>query len=197
MIMDILNEYLEFFKEDTICHKHAIEIQKSHIYIDVVSSIINDMLMGRVYVENEKIYLKLNERICQLISDWYDLSGKLSVYNNKNIVVYRGVFNMTISKNKILQPIPFSTCIDFDNSLNWINPKDPNSFIMKININSGCEYTYTCNLNEGNEVVLPAGFLTKINEFKEKECNIFEYDFEPFTYLQMIENFDKINIEFY
>ena len=186
--MDILNEYLEFFNEYTICHKHAIEIQKSYIYIDVVSSIINDMLMGLVYVENEKIYLKLNERICQLISDWYDLSGKLSVYNNKNIVVYRGVFNMTISKNKILQPIPFSTCIDFDNSLN---------LIMKINIKSGCEYTYTCNLNEGNEVVLPAGFLLKINEFKEKECNIFEYDFEPFTYLQMIENFDKVNIEFY
>ena len=194
--MDIINEYLEKSSyEDDICSKcHINLIRKSDYYIEIIDSIIGDMLMDKIYIKNDQMYLKINKRVLDLISGWYDLSSKLLIYNTDNITVYRGVSFMDISNNKIVQPIPFSSCIDFENALNWIHPDDLNSFIMKINIKSGISYTYTGNLNEGNEVVLPAGILTKVNVIS---CNIVEYDFEPFTYSQMIENFDKINTEIF
>ena len=194
--MDILREYLISFDKNTICYKHAVEIAKSCDFINIVDSIINDMLMGRVHVENKQLCLRLNKRILDLIFGWYDLSKKLVIYNTENISVYRGISNI-IYKDKILQPIPFSTCIDFENSLNWIYPDDDNSFVMKINIKSGYEYTYTGNMDEGNEVVLPAGILNKINQIKIEEYNIIEYDFEPFSVEQMIENFKNIKTEFF
>lgn len=194
--MDILREYLYNIDRSTICYKHVVEISKSCDFINIVDSIINDMLMGRVQIENEQLCLRINKRIVDLISGWYILSKKLVIYNTENIIVYRGVSNI-IYKDKILQPIPFSTCIDFENSLNWIYPDDKNSFVMKINIKSGCEYTYTGNLDEGNEVVLPAGVLNKIRENKEYECNIIEYEFEPFSFEQMVQNFKNIKTEFF
>ena len=180
--------------EDDIYTRHTDLIRNSEYYSKIIDSIIGDMLMDKISVKKGKIYLTINKRILDLIHGWYDLSSKIVIYNTNNITVYRGVSNMDITYDKIVQPIPFSSCIDFDNSLNWIHIKNPNSFIMKINIKSGVGYTYTGNLDEGNEVVLPAGILLKKNIIEYLEYNVVVYDFEPYTYSQMEKNFDTLFI---
>ena len=177
---------------DYIYNSHVSMINESIDFINIINDIIDDMLMDKISICNNQMYLQINKRILYLISGWYDLSRKLIIYNNSDIIVYRGVSKMDITNDKIVQPIPFSSCVDFDNSLNWIHFEDPKSFIMKINIKRGFGYTFTGNLNEGNEVVLPAGILSKTNVIKSSEYNIVEYDFEPFTHSQMLENFETI-----
>ena len=54
---------------------------------------------------------------------------------------------------------------------------------MKININGKTPYTFIDNVNEGDEVVLPSGYLYQIKSVN----NVIEYDFIPLNYNEMLK----------
>jgi hypothetical protein len=124
--------------------------------------IIGDMLMNKVYYSptTKKVYLrKLHKRTKRLIKDWYRFADYLNSFPRVDLVVYRGVKNMNPTKPYHVQPIPFSTCIDIINATEWVIPHSNHSFIMCINVSSDIPYTFTNNVHEGHEVILPAGCL--------------------------------------
>ena len=64
---------------------------------------------------------------------------------------------------------------------------------MKINIPQLTPYTFINNINEGNEVILPAGFLSKISE----NDDFIEYNFISLNYEEMnilLHNSDMISL---
>jgi hypothetical protein len=176
---------------DDLCKKHYIYLKTSKTYNDVTESIIGDMLMGRVRKENDIIYVNLNKVTINLIKEWYKLSEIVKHYNIP-ITVYRGVYNVDKTKKVIVQPIPFSTCVEYSFAKDWINESDL-GYVMKINIPQFTPYTFINNINEGNEVILPAGFLSKINE----NDDFIEYNFISLNYQEMnilLRNSDMITL---
>lgn len=164
-------------------------------FVQIINNIIDDMLMGRVSFDknNKKISLHINKSIFYLISDWYLMTNSLPPFK---ITVYRGVKNMSSNEKVILQPIPFSTSIKLSNAFEWINNNDDQSFIMKINVSKFTRFSVTGNYAEGNELVLPAGYL-KMNKITfKKHTKIISYSFIPFSFEQMINNFDNLNFIF-
>ena len=147
--------------------------------------IIGDMLMNKVYYCNmtHKVYLrKLTCQTKRLIKEWYLFSHYLSLLPRVDITVYRGVRNMNPSKRYHIQPIPFSTCIELSNAMEWIIPNNNNSFIMCIYIESHVPYTFSNNALEGHEVILPAGCLRyqdKITRYNNT-TNILYYKLEKY-----------------
>ena len=178
-----------------IYNLHVSKIKESVKNTDIVNSIIDDMLMKKVSIKNDKIYVNINKTVLNLINDWYDFSNELQKYNKSSIIVYRGIKNIDV-KDSFLHPIPFSTCIDYDNALNWINFNDlERSFIFKIHVDPQTTYTFTGNVNEGHEVVLPAGVLNAINTYYEDDVKIVECSFKAFSRNEMLSNLNRIQVE--
>ena len=157
---------------------HTREIQKNPKFQSIVENIIGDMLMHKVYSKNDGqiIICSLNKSVLNLIREWYLFASYLSFFQRKDIYVFRGVMNMNVNKNHI-QPIPFSSSLCLDNTFNWILPNTPDSFIMCISTSRKIIYTFTGNLSEGNEVILPAGYLLYRNKVKFKNTFLVFYDF--------------------
>lgn len=149
-----------------------------------MNDIIGDMLMNKVYyssVHNNVYLKKLNRRTKTLIKDWYLLSEYLSLFPRTDLTVYRGVKFMRPDKSYHIQPIPFSTCMDLKNAMEWIVPHQKDSFIMCIEVSSKIKYTFSDNEHEGNEVILPSGKLILNPQKKRVSCkntNILFYTFE-------------------
>ena len=153
---------------DNICNLHIKIIREHTFFLEIVNNIIGDMLMDKVHIIDEKLNVDILPVTLNLIYDWYFLAILLNKSNKCDLIVYRGVKRMSC-KDVIYQPIPFSTCIDFDNSLNWIIEDDDCSFVMEIEVKRDCLYTFSGNFEEGNEVILPAGYLLfKTTRIKEK-----------------------------
>ena len=152
----------------TVYNLHTQEINKNKRFIDICDCIIGDMLMGKVKFVNNKLEVFLNPKISELISEWKLMSLYLSQFN-REIIVYRGVNNLNIM-TKIEQPIPFSTCIEYENALLW---KNDNGFVMKIFVSNNINYTFIDNKDEGYEVILPSGYLIQ----RKNNNNFVEYDF--------------------
>lgn len=146
---------------------HKTEIDKSHKYQSIVNDIMGDMLMHKVYSDEKgDICLRhLDDSVQQLINEWYCFANYLSRFKRRDICVYRGVKQMNPTQNHY-QPIPFSTSYDFTNALEWILPNTYHSFIMCIYVSRHTIYTFTGNLAEGNEVILPAGSLLFLKKVK-------------------------------
>ena len=146
--------------------------------------IIGDMLMDKVYYcENtKKVYLrKLTSRTKRLIKEWYLFTTYLSTFPRVNIMVYRGVKNMNPRKEYHVQPIPFSTCLELTNAMEWIIPNHYNSFIMCIDVQSDVPYTFSNNAMEGDEVILPAGCLQYQQKMKPyQNTNILYYKLDKY-----------------
>ena len=159
---------------------HKDYIYKSTEYLKTTDDIIGDMLMNRVKQINGKLTLNLNNIVYNIIEKWYNLSEELKKYNTP-ITLYRGV---RYSKNDkiIVQPIPFSTCVEYEYAKDWIYN---NGYIMKINVKDETPYTFIDNINEGDEVVLPSGYLHQIKSMNNE--NIIEYDFVPLNYNEMMK----------
>jgi hypothetical protein len=146
---------------------HTKEIESNVKYKHIMRDIIGDMLMNKVYYcgETNRVYLrKLTSRTKRLIKEWYLFTNYLSSFPRVSITVYRGVKNMNPRKDYHVQPIPFSTCMDLTNAMEWIIPNHFNSFIMCIEIDANVPYTFSNNALEGHEVILPAGYL----QYQEK-----------------------------
>ena len=176
---------------DDLCKKHYIYLNTSETYKDVTESIIGDMMMGRVRKENNIIYVILNKATINLIKEWYKLSEIIKHYN-PCLTVYRGVYNIDKTQRVVIQPIPFSTCIEYSFAKEWIVESNI-GYVMKINIPRFTSYTFINNINEGNEVILPAGFLSKINE----NDDFIEYNFMSLNYEEMnmlLRNSDMISL---
>ena len=158
---------------------HTKEIESNVKYKHIMRDIIGDMLMNKVYYcENtKKVYLrKLTSRTKRLIKEWYLFTAYLSTFPRVNIMVYRGVKNMNPRKEYHVQPIPFSTCLELTNAMEWIIPNHYNSFIMCIDVQSDVPYTFSNNAMEGDEVILPAGCLQYQQKMKPyQNTNILYY----------------------
>ena len=157
---------------------HTREIRKSRIFQTVVENIMGDMLMHKVHSNNDgEIFItSVNHKVLTLIREWYLFARYLSYFERKDIYVFRGVKNMNPDKNH-LQPIPFSSCLCLRNTFDWIIPNKPDSYIMCIYISRTIIYTFTGNFSEGNEVILPAGYLIFLKKIKYKNTFIVFYDF--------------------
>jgi len=174
---------------------HINIINSNPHFLDIINNIIGDMLMGRVRFDEKKqqLSLHINNYILNLITNWYNMIAYLPPFE---LSVYRGVKNMCSKQKIILQPIPFSTSIDKNNAYEWININDNNSFIMKINVNKSTRFSVTGNYAEGNEVVLPAGYLKMVDITLKNKTKIVSYIFIPFTLEEMILNFKNLNFFF-
>jgi hypothetical protein len=183
--------------------QHLDYIEKNN-YKNVVDSIIGDMLMNKVKLVEGILKVNINNVVFNLIHEWYEIAVSLKKNeeneknNLKNIIVYRGVYDMKETEENILQPIPFSTSLLISSCYNWIENRD-NSFIMKIHIPIKNLFTFIGNKNEGYEIVLSAGFLKKRmdknNEISETYDNkkIIEYDFESIDFLEMKNIIKNLN----
>jgi len=162
--MDIIN----------IEKNHIKNIAQNNTSINTIEMIIGDVLMGKIKKLDYRIIQMVNmtDAVNNLIENWYVMANELKIYNNYAFSVYRGVSNMD-NLDIIFQPIPFSTCIEFDNAINWVYD---NGFIMKINIKVGDLYTFIGNKYEGNEVILGKCHLKKISTIKQNGIIINEYD---------------------
>jgi hypothetical protein len=167
-----------------VSYIHKNYICKSSEYLKISDDIIGDMLMNRVKHEEGKLKLNMNKFVYDIIEKWYKLSEEVKKYNTP-ITLYRGA---RYSKNEkiILQPIPFSTCLDYEYAKDWVFN---NGFIMKINIKYKTPYTFIDNINEGDEVVLPSGYLYQI---KNIQNNIIEYDFVPLSHDEMLKLHEEL-----
>ena len=139
------------------------------------------MIMYKVYSnEKDEICVRtLSNNVKLLIKEWYLFAEYLSSFQRANITVYRGVKNMNPYMNHI-QPIPFSTCLEFNNAVDWIIPNNSRSFIMSIKVSHIVKYTFIGNLDEGNEVVLPAGILVFQRKVKRGNTCIVYYRFKHY-----------------
>ena len=137
--------------------------------------------MYKVYTnEKDQICLRtLGNCVVNLIKEWYLFAEYLSAFKRVKLTVYRGVKNMNANISHT-QPLPFSTCIDVNNALDWIIPNNHRSFVMSIEVSRKIKYTFTGNINEGNEVVLPAGYLFFQKKVKMKNTYLVSYIFKYF-----------------
>ena len=185
---------------ENVYSKHLSVINQSENNCDIINCIIGDMLMGKVQKYNNTIFLSINANVLNLIKRWYILLNSVFSFNSlfykiDHFFVYRGInLNEFLSVNEnIVHPIPFSTCLDYNNSLLWINESRAHSYILKIKITKKTPFIFTGNKDEGNEVILPAGSLkiTNITGF------IVECDLVHYTYKEMVQNFKNIKVVFY
>ena len=188
------------FSVKNIYEKHLSVVNNSKNNIDIINCIIGDMLMGKVNKCNNSILLTINTNVLNLIKRWYILLNNVFSFNKlffdiDHFFVYRGMnLNEPLVINEhLIHPIPFSTCLDYNNSLLWINNSRNHSYVLKIKISKKTPFTFTGNRDEGDEVILPAGHLkiTNITGFVV-ECVLIHY-----TYKEMIENFRNIKVVFY
>jgi len=179
---------------------HLSIINCSENNSDIINCIIGDMLMGKVKKCNGAIFLSMNSNILNLIKRWYILVNNVFSFNSlfckdDNFFVYRGINldESLIVNEHLIHPIPFSTCLDYNNSLLWINNTRKRSYILKIKISKKTPFIFTGNEDEGDEVILPAGRLqvTNVSGF------VVECDLSHYTYHEMIENFRNIEVDFY
>jgi len=156
-------------------NNHTMNIDKNNMYMNIVEMIIGDVLMGKIKkLEDGSLQLiNMTDTVDSLIENWYVMADELKKYNQSAFSVYRGVSNME-DNDIIFQPIPFSTCVEFDNALNWIY--DDKSFIMKINLKIEDLYTFTGNILEGREVIIGGCNLKKISSTKKNGVVINEYN---------------------
>ena len=155
-------------------NEHVTNIKKNTIYTNIVEMIINDILMGKIKKteDGELQLINITDTVKELIEDWNIMASQLKKYNNYSFIVYRGVSNMD-DTDIINQPLPFSTCVEFNNALNWVHS---NGFVMKINIKVGDLYTFTGNTTEGREVIISPCKLEKISSNKIDGIIINEYN---------------------
>lgn len=165
-----------YMSVENIYNFHVTYIKNNDEFYTIIDSIIGDMFMGRVKFIDNKLYINVPDIVLHFIKKWYILSEILKKYNSCELVLYRGMNNLEVL-DKIIQPIPFSTCIDYNNATLWSN----NGFVMKINVKSNVGYTFTGNLNEGNEVILPAGYLFCVG----KQEDYIEYEYEDYSFTKM------------
>ena len=159
-----------------IYHIHKREIDRNKKYQSIVQDIIGDMIMYKVYAnEKDEICLRtLGSNVIKLIKEWSLFAEYLSKFERVPLTVYRGVKFMNPNINHT-QPIPCSSCLDFNNALDWIIPKNDRSFVMSIYVSQQIKYTFTGNMNEGNEVILPAGYLSFQKKVRYKNTFIVYY----------------------
>jgi hypothetical protein len=198
-----------------IYENHLSIINKTKNNIDIINCIIGDMLMGKVTSCNKTIFLTINKNVLSLIKKWYQLSRSIQAsncnllnYNSRfeNFVVYRGInLNEPLNLNEhLIHPIPFSTCLDYNNSLLWLNNNYNHSYVLKITICKNIPFTFTGNLFEGNEIILPAGKL-KIKSINDDNINnninsdvvVVECELIHYSYKEMKERFKEIETIFY
>lgn len=161
-----------------IYYIHITEIDKNRKYQSIVDDIIGDMLMYKVYSNDRgDVCLRhIDHSVRTLINEWYHFAKYLSQFNRRDICVYRGVKHMNPMQNHY-QPIPFSTSYNFNNALEWIIPNTYHSFIMCIYVSRKTLYTFTGNLAEGNEVILPAGSLYFLKQVKLRNTYLVYFRF--------------------
>jgi hypothetical protein len=190
---------------EEICFISMNELMKHHHFSAVIVDIISDLFMGRVFVsKNCDLILTLTEMVLKSVQTWYELSEhlhvRLSDYHLTSFKVYRGVKNMNIQE-RIYQPLPFSCCCEYQNALQWILPSKEDSFIIVIDITlEKIPLTFTGNLEEGNEVILPAGDMYHYFEWYDtyKQVKIVEYKFIPATYNEFCKNLqNKVKLNKY
>ena len=142
--------------------------------------------MYKVYSnEKDEICLRtLENSVINLIKEWSLFAEYLSQFERVALTVYRGVKYMNPNINHT-QPIPFSSCLDFNNALDWIIPNNDRSFVMSISVSHKIKYTFTGNIDEGNEVVLPAGYLSFQKKVKYKNTCIVYYVFSSILFKKM------------
>jgi hypothetical protein len=151
--------------------------------------------MYKVYCNQRgetKLYF-LEKQVVDLIKEWYLFAEYLSKFGREDITVYRGVKNMDINIDHI-QPIPFSTCLQYSSSLDWIIPNNSHSFIMSIYVSRKNLYTFIGNQAEGNEVILPAGNLFFLKKVKIKDTNMVYYKFKQYSNAQFISTMNNCKI---
>jgi hypothetical protein len=149
-------------------------------YKNVCNNIIDDMLMNLNKFPIETILKKLTIMQKNLILDYYYISEKLynSFYEDRDLyinicetfVVYKGfnnINNLDAFKEFI---VPFSTAIDIEKVLHWT---DNEHIVYKILVNKKTKFLCIDNTNEGREVVLPCGELTKICNYNEIIKNVY------------------------
>lgn len=189
--------------------KHVNQIYENHLSIinktknntDIINCIIGDMLMGKVTSCNKTIFLTINKNVLSLIKKWYELSRSILTSNFnyssyfENFTVYRGInLNEPLRLNEhLIHPIPFSTCLDYNNSLLWLNNNYNHSYVLKITICKNIPFTFTGNLDEGNEIILPAGKL----KIKNIYGNIVQCELTHYSYKEMTGRFKEIETTFY
>ena len=155
-------------------NEHVANIRKNIMYTNIVEMIISDILMGKIKktTDGELQIVNITDTVKELIENWNIMANQLKKYNNCSFTVFRGVGNMD-DTDIINQPFPFSTCIEFDNALNWVHD---NGFVMKINIEVGSLYTFTGNAIEGREVIIAACKLKKISSNIIDDVTVNEYN---------------------
>jgi len=177
---------------DSVCRFHVQTIREQPFFIEIINNIIGDMLMNKVQIVDDKLQVDIIPITLNLIYDWYFLAIMLNKSQKCDLIVYRGVKRMQCNVS-IYQPIPFSTCIDYNNSLNWIIEDNEFSFIMEIEVQSDCLYTFTGNFEEGNEVILPAGYLIyKTTKMKEK-IKVITFMFKESNFQEVADFFHSNN----
>ena len=182
-----------------IYENHLSIINKTKNNTDIIDCIIGDMLMGKVTSCNKTIFLTINKNVLSLIKKWYQLSRSIFTSNCNlpffdSFVVYRGInLNEPLRLNEyLIHPIPFSTCLDYNNSLLWLNNSYNNSYVLKITICKNIPFTFTGNLDEGNEIILPAGKLKIKNIISNGNSNVVECELLHYSYKEMKERFKEI-----
>lgn len=168
---------------DIVCNLQVKIIRNHSFFQRIVDNIIGDMLMNKVQMINGKLQVELPIVTKNLIYDWYFLAMMLNNYDKCDLIVYRGVKKMQHSFF-IYQPIPFSTCIEFSNSLNWVN-EERDSYVMEIEVNQSCLYTFTGNFAEGNEVILPAGYLIYKKEIIKEKIKVITFIFKESKFMRI------------
>ncbi|NBP57535.1 hypothetical protein EBU71_13565 [bacterium] len=164
---------------------HISFINRHKRFKGIANDIIGDMLMGKVtLIDNNMLSVNLNARAKSLIREWYIMASFLHrKFKSKksDLTVFRGVKNMAPHRNHY-QPIPFSCCMNLSTAKEWIIPDKDNSFVMIIKVPKETLYTFIGNLEEGNEVILPAGSLILQSRTTIKDVNVVYYTFHQFNY---------------
>lgn len=205
--MDIIQEAYSILKikdilttQERLCYLSLIVLLKRCEFSEVICDIINDVFMGRVNVDDENnTHVRLNERLLSSTKLWFCLCEHLcsqpeikKLYLSLKFFVYRGIHGYkSKDRQSILQPLPFSCCVEFDNAKNWIVPDRDDSFIIEIELDNEINnYTFTGNLEEGNEIVLPPGRMYYISERYDRvlKTKILRYKLQATsTYEEFIE----------
>jgi len=156
---------------------------KNSTYREVGDGIIDDMLMGKY--DKQGNLRKLSKRVEDFIENYYMVARHFyTKYQScrcsdvSHYTVYRGSSTTQNLKNMtVVSTIPFSTSIETENALNWINFKT-NCCIWVIKVPTDTMFLCIDNPNEGKEVVLPAGKFYVSAEKVIEGITTYECDFE-------------------
>ena len=160
---------------EKVYEKHTSSMDRH--YEEVRDNIIDDMLMGKIVSKPEGISLiGMTEKVKSLISLFYKVARKL--YTPCEFTVYRGTRPIKIDKDTLIQPIPFSTSLDPENAMNWID-EDDKCCIWRIRVPRNSLFLCIDNPNEGKEVVLPAGKIRINKSSLPDSIRVYECEFIP------------------